>query len=62
MGEQGALPDTDALREILLRQKNDPDDHDLGLIRERLGWTPSSGSRRTPPFFASISAFVRRAL
>ncbi|HJS57592.1 MAG TPA: hypothetical protein VKA01_05755 [Vicinamibacteria bacterium] len=40
MAEQNKLPDVDALRGILLRQKDDPDEHDLGLIRERLGWTP----------------------
>ncbi len=36
MAEQ---PDIDVLRELLLRQESDPDEHDLGLIRERLGWT-----------------------
>jgi hypothetical protein len=32
--------DETAVREAVLRQKKDPEDHDLSLIRERLRWTP----------------------
>jgi hypothetical protein len=29
-----------AVRRAVLRQREDPADHDLSLIRERLAWTP----------------------
>jgi hypothetical protein len=32
--------DEEAVRKALLRQQQEPEDHDLGLIRERLRWTP----------------------
>jgi hypothetical protein len=32
--------DEEAVREAVLRQQREPEDHDLSLIRERLRWTP----------------------
>jgi len=32
--------DEEAVRKAVLRQQQDPEDHDLSLIRERLLWTP----------------------
>jgi hypothetical protein len=32
--------DEEAVRKALLRQQQDAEDHDLGLIGERLRWTP----------------------
>jgi hypothetical protein len=32
--------DEEAVRKAVLRQQQEPEEHDLGLIRERLRWTP----------------------
>lgn len=32
--------DEEAVREAIRRQRQQPEDHDLSLIRERLRWTP----------------------
>jgi hypothetical protein len=32
--------DEKAVREALLRQQQEPEDHDVSLIHERLRWTP----------------------
>lgn len=32
--------DEEAVRKAVLRQQQEPEEHDLGLIRERLTWTP----------------------
>lgn len=32
--------DEEAVRRAVLRQQQEPEDHDLSLIRERLLWTP----------------------
>ena len=32
--------DEEAVRKAVLRQQQEPEEHDLGLIHERLRWTP----------------------
>jgi hypothetical protein len=32
--------DQEAVRRAVLRQHQEPEDHDISLIRERLRWTP----------------------
>lgn len=32
--------DEEAVRKVVQRQHQEPEDHDLSLIRERLSWTP----------------------
>ena len=32
--------DEEAVRKAVLRQQQEPEDHDLALIRERLRWSP----------------------
>jgi hypothetical protein len=32
--------DEEAVREAVRRQQQEPEDHDISLIRERLRWTP----------------------
>ncbi len=34
--------DDEAVREAVLRQQQNPVDHDISLIRERLRWTPEA--------------------
>jgi hypothetical protein len=50
-GRPSAAIDASALREALSRQASG-EDHDLGLIRERLTWTPEQR-------LAANAAFIR---
>ena len=46
------VPADDAVRRVLERQREDPDEHDRSLIVERLAWTPEQR-------LAANAAFLR---
>jgi hypothetical protein len=46
------VPAADAVRQALLRQQEDPDEHDRSLIVKRLAWTPEQR-------LAANAAFLR---
>jgi hypothetical protein len=46
----------DAVEAALRRQADDPDDHDRGLIVERLGWSPQ---KRLDAHTAFLRFYVR---